>query len=55
MLDELAATGYIGTELGDWGYMPTDPDALTRELARRGLTMLGAFVPVALKHPDRPC
>jgi inosose dehydratase len=52
MLDELADTGYTGTELGDWGYMPTDPDALHLELARRGLTMLGAFVPVALKHPE---
>ena len=28
MLDELAETGYTGTELGDWGYMPTDPAAL---------------------------
>ncbi|SPE34421.1 Uncharacterized oxidoreductase YrbE (modular protein) [Candidatus Sulfopaludibacter sp. SbA6] len=51
MLDELAATGYTGTELGDWGYMPTDPEALGRELKSRGLTMLGAFVPVALKDP----
>jgi inosose dehydratase len=25
MLDELAETGYTGTELGDWGYMSTDP------------------------------
>jgi inosose dehydratase len=50
MLDELAATGYTGTELGDWGYMPTDPPALRGELERRGLVMLGAFVPVALKH-----
>ena len=49
MLDELAATGYTGTELGDWGYMPTDPEALGAELKRRGLVMLGAFVPVALK------
>ena len=51
MLDELAATGYTGTELGDWGYMPTDPEALRSELQSRGLTMLGAFVPVALKDP----
>jgi inosose dehydratase len=50
MLDELAAAGYTGTELGDWGYMPTDPAALKRQLEQRGLTMLGAFVPVALKH-----
>ena len=52
MLDELAETGYTGTELGDWGYMPTDPDALRAELAARHLTMLGAFVLVALKDPD---
>jgi inosose dehydratase len=50
MLDELAATGYTGTELGDWGYMPTDPALLQAELQRRGITMLGAFVPVALKR-----
>jgi len=49
MLDELAATGYTGTELGDWGYMPNDPAALRDALTSRGLTMLGAFVPVALK------
>jgi inosose dehydratase len=50
MLDELAETGYTGTELGDWGYMPTDSPALRDELANRGLVMLGAFVPVALKE-----
>ncbi|MDW8354188.1 MAG: TIM barrel protein [Bryobacterales bacterium] len=49
MLDELAETGYTGTELGDWGYMPTDPAQLRDELRRRGLVMLGAFVPVAFK------
>ncbi len=49
MLDELAETGYTGTELGDWGYMPTDPGSLKTELERRGLVMLGAFVPVTLK------
>ena len=51
MLDELAETGYTGTELGDWGYMPTDPGRLKAELEGRGLVMLGAFVPVALKDP----
>lgn len=51
MLDELVDTGYTGTELGDWGYMPTDPTKLASELRRRHLTMLGAFVPVALKDP----
>jgi inosose dehydratase len=48
MLDELAETGYGGTELGDWGYLPTDPEQLHTELASRGLDLLGAFVPVRL-------
>ncbi len=51
MLDELVATGYTGTELGDWGFMPSEPDALRAELFSRGVTMLGAFVPVALRDP----
>jgi inosose dehydratase len=49
MLDELAEAGYTGVELGGWGYMPTDPAILREELRRRGLVMLGAFVPVALE------
>lgn len=52
MLDELKETGYRGTELGDWGYMPTEPEQLHDELANRELVMLGAFVPVALKDAD---
>ncbi|MEO8369963.1 MAG: TIM barrel protein [Candidatus Solibacter sp.] len=50
MLDELAGAGYTGTELGDWGYMPSDPAGLRAEIGKRGLVMLGAFVPVALKN-----
>jgi inosose dehydratase len=49
MLDELRETGYAGTELGDWGFMPTEPGALHGELSRRGLSLVGAFVPIALK------
>ena len=52
VLDEMHEAGYIGTELGDWGFMPTDPAVLSAELRRRGLTLLGAFVPVALKDPS---
>ena len=31
VLDEMHATGYVGTELGDWGFMPTDPAQLSAE------------------------
>ncbi len=51
MLDELVETGYTGTELGDWGYMPTNATELRAELKQRSLVMLGAFVPVARKYP----
>jgi inosose dehydratase len=51
VLDEMAATGYAGTELGDFGFMPTDPGRLRGELTRRGLALLAAFVPVALADP----
>jgi inosose dehydratase len=52
MLDELVETGYTGTELGDWGFMPTDPEVLRSELEARHVVLLGAFVPVALKTPE---
>jgi inosose dehydratase len=51
-LDEIVETGYQGTELGDWGFMPTDPAQLRGEIRSRGLTLLGAFVPVMLKDSN---
>ena len=50
VLDEITQTGYAGTELGDWGFMPTDPARLREELAGRKLQLVGAFVPVALAN-----
>ena len=50
VLDEIRASGYAGTELGDWGFMPTDPARLRRELGDRDLRLIGAFVPVALAN-----
>lgn len=51
MLDELVETGYTGTELGDWGFMPTEPAALRKVLDARGVAMVGAFVPVRFRDP----
>jgi inosose dehydratase len=50
MLNELVETGYTATELGDWGFMPTDPKALQKEIEGRDLEMLGAYVQVAFKY-----
>jgi len=46
VLNEMQAAGYNGTELGDWGFMPTDPLQLKKEIQARKLEMLAAFVPV---------
>jgi inosose dehydratase len=51
MLDELADAGYEGTELGDLGYLPSEPAALRAALAERGLVMLGAFEGLSLRRP----
>lgn len=50
VLNEIKETGYVGTELGDWGYMPTSPELLKTEIEKRNLELLGAFVPVALAN-----
>jgi len=49
VLNEIRETGYQGTELGDWGFMPVVPSELKKELDKRSLAMVGAFVPVFLK------
>ncbi|HBY93146.1 MAG TPA: xylose isomerase, partial [Chloroflexi bacterium] len=44
VLDEIAQAGYAGTELGDYGFLPTDPARLREALAARHLEMLGSFL-----------
>src|SRR6266852_3664109 len=53
VLDEMVQAGYTGTELGPYGFLPTDPKQLKRELATRGLSLLGAFVPLPLAHVEQ--
>jgi inosose dehydratase len=53
VLDEMHETGFAGTELGDWGFMPTDPAVLRQELAARNLKLLASWVSVYLHDADR--
>ncbi len=53
VLDEIAASGYAGAELGDWGFMPTDPEALRAELQKRDLQLLGGWVNVNFQDASR--
>jgi len=45
VLDEISESGYEGTELGDWGFLPTDTEVLRPQLERRRLELVGALVP----------
>ena len=51
MLDEMVEAGYTGTELGPYGFFPTDPAVLQPQLEKRQLKLLGSFVPVVLSDP----
>jgi inosose dehydratase len=51
MLDEMVDASYTGTELGPYGFFPTDPETLRSQLAKRKLELLGSFVPVRMGDP----
>ncbi len=51
MLDEMVWAGYTGTELGPYGFFPTDAAVLKPQLDKRKLKLLGSFVPVVLSDP----
>ena len=50
-LDELAEVGYRWTELGPFGYLPSDVDTLRTELSARGLGVAAGFVKFDLEAP----
>ena len=51
-LDEIVEAGYEWTELGPYGYLPTDVDALNKELGKRNLKVTGTFVMTHLEDPE---
>ena len=51
MLDEMKEAGYTGTELGPYGFFPTDSEVLRPQLEKRKLKLLGSFVPVKMTDP----
>jgi inosose dehydratase len=51
MLDEMVAAGYAGSELGPYGFFPTDPKILQPQLEKRKLKLLASFVPVKMTDP----
>jgi inosose dehydratase len=51
-MDEIAAAGYRYTELGPYGYYPTDPMHLCSESKKRGLRIIAGFIFEPLHEPD---
>jgi inosose dehydratase len=51
MLDEMVQAGYTGSELGPYGFFPTDPKILQPQLEKRKLKLLASFVPVKMTDP----
>ena len=51
-LDELVEAGYEWTELGPYGYLPTDLSKLRNELDRRGIKVSGSFLMPPLEDPS---
>jgi inosose dehydratase len=51
MLDEMIEAGYAGTELGPYGFFPTDSKILEPQLEKRKLKLLASFVPVKMTDP----
>lgn len=51
MLDEMVEAGYTGSELGPYGFFPTDPKILAPQLEKRKLKLLASFVPVKMTDP----
>ncbi len=52
MLDEMVEAGYTGTELGPYGFFPTDAKTLQPQLEQRKLALLASFVPVKMTDPS---
>jgi len=48
VLAEMSAAGFTFTELGAWGFLPTEPFELRNKLGDHGLNLLGGFVPLVL-------
>jgi inosose dehydratase len=51
MLDEMVEAGYGGSELGPYGFFPTDPAILQPQLEKRKLKLLASFVPIKMTDP----
>jgi inosose dehydratase len=52
VIDEMAETGFTGTELGDWSFMPTNPAVLKAELNRRNLSLIASWITAVLIEPE---
>ncbi len=53
VLREAEALGLTAMEAGPEGFLPQDPEEMSRALREHGLSLVGGFVPAVLHDPDR--
>jgi inosose dehydratase len=53
VIDAIRSAGYAATELGPYGYLPTEKGALADALVSRGLRLGSSFCAVALEDPSK--
>ena len=53
VLGEMKELGFSHTELGSAGWLPSEPDAITQQLAAHDMNLLGAFIPLVLHEQDQ--
>jgi hypothetical protein len=51
LIDEMVKAGYAATEWAS--IMPEEPSVLAKDLKNRGLSLLGGFVGLELRNPDK--
>ena len=54
VLDEMQETGYVGTELGDWGFMPTDSGGFEKRAAEKKSHTTRGFCSCRLERFNLP-
>ncbi len=52
VLAEMSELGFTHTELGSYGWLPTEVEPLTSMLREHDLSLLAAFVPLVLHRPE---
>lgn len=52
VLEQISKSGYVGSELGDWGFLPTEPNELKEFASNYNLIIMASWVSVILQDKN---